>query len=68
VVQYDLLKSFQTDELYRNIKTTSQQFTKMFEKLGFESGPERFGRCWKMMPADQFRSAMESNGKWNSNL
>lgn len=68
VIQYDLLRSFQTDDLYRNLKTTSQQFTKMFEKLGFEAGPERNGRCWKMMPLDAFKSAMIACGKWNDNL
>ena len=68
VIQYDLLRSFQTDELYKNLKTTSQQFTKMFEKLGFEAGPERNGRCWKMMPLEDFKSAMIACGKWNDTL
>ena len=68
VIQYDLLRSFQTDELYKNLKTTSQQFTKMFEKLGFEAGPERHGRCWKMMSLEDFKSAMMACGKWNDTL
>jgi putative DNA primase/helicase len=68
VVQYDLLRSFQTDDLYKNIKTTSQQFTKMFEKLGFQAGPERLGRCWKMMPLEEYKSAMIACGKWDDTL
>ena len=68
VVQYDLLKLFQNEELYRNIKTTPQQFTKMFERLGFERGPERLGRCWKMMPLDDFVNKMKFNGKWNTEI
>lgn len=68
VIQNDLLRSFQTDELYKNLKTTPQQFTKMFEKLGFEAGPERCGRCWKMMSLEDFKSAMQACAKWNDSL
>ena len=68
VIQHDLVKSFSTDEEYRNVKVTPHQFTDMFKKLGFQEGPQGRGRCWKMMSFDDFKTAMKTIKKWDDNI